>query len=181
MTSAAAKIVITCRVNGEDHTVLADPRDTLLEVLRDRLQLTGTKEGCGNGNCGSCTVLADGLAVCACLMLAGEVQGVEVTTVEGLAVGGQRHPVQQALIEHGGTQCGFCTPGIIMSAVALLNENPQPTDAEIRHAIAGNICRCTGYEKIVRAISGAATPDAAASATDTHAANTPAANGEPNQ
>jgi aerobic carbon-monoxide dehydrogenase small subunit len=153
----APKTVINCRVNGESHTVLADPRDTLLELLRDRLQLTGTKEGCGNGNCGSCTVLADGVAVCACLMLAGETEGVEITTVEGLKVNGERHPVQQAMIDHGGTQCGFCTPGIIMSAVALLHENPQPTDAEIRHAIAGNICRCTGYEKIVRAISAAAT------------------------
>jgi carbon-monoxide dehydrogenase small subunit len=151
-----AKTVITCRVNGEEHTVLADPRDTLLELLRDRLSLTGTKEGCGNGNCGSCTVLIDGEAVCACLVLAGETQGVEITTVEGLAEGGKRHPVQQALIEHGGTQCGFCTPGIIMSAVSLLKRNSTPTDAEIRHAIAGNICRCTGYEKIVRAISAAA-------------------------
>jgi len=150
------KTVITCRVNGEDHTVLSDPRDTLLELLRDRLELTGTKEGCGNGNCGSCTVLADGQAVCACLMLAGEADGVEITTVEGLKTNGKRHPVQQALIDHGGTQCGYCTPGIIMSAVALLNENPVPSDAEIRHAIAGNICRCTGYEKIVRAIAGAA-------------------------
>ncbi|MBU2532481.1 MAG: (2Fe-2S)-binding protein [Alphaproteobacteria bacterium] len=151
------RILMSCRVNGEDHTCLADPRDTLLELLRERLQLTGTKEGCGNGNCGSCTVLVDGAAVCACLVLAGEAQGVEVTTVEGLAAsGGGRHPVQQALIDHGGTQCGFCTPGIIMSAVALLRENPDPTDAEIRHAIAGNICRCTGYEKIVRAIASAA-------------------------
>ena len=150
------KIVITCTINGEEHTALADPRDTLLELLRDRLQLTGTKEGCGNGNCGSCTVLADGVAVCACLMLAGETDGVEITTVEGLARAGKRHPVQQALIDHGGTQCGFCTPGIVMSAVALLKANQNPTDAEIRHAIAGNICRCTGYEKIVRAISSAA-------------------------
>ena len=156
MTAPAAKTVITCRVNGEDHTVLADPRDTLLELLRDRLQLTGTKEGCGNGNCGSCTVLADGQAVCACLVLAGETDGVEITTVEGLAAGGARHAVQQALVDHGGTQCGFCTPGIVMSAVALLESNPKPSDAEIRHAIAGNICRCTGYEKIVRAIAAAA-------------------------
>jgi len=157
MSQAIEKTVVTCRVNGEDHTVLADPRDTLLDLLRERLQLTGTKEGCGNGNCGSCTVLVDGAAVCACLVLAGEVAGgTEITTVEGLAVGGKRHPVQQALIDHGGTQCGFCTPGIIMSAVALLNTNPSPSDAEIRHAIAGNICRCTGYGKIVRAISSAA-------------------------
>src|SRR6056297_1469958 len=154
------KQVVTVRVNGEAHTALADPRDTLLEILRDRLQLTGTKEGCSNGNCGSCTVLADGEAVCACLMLAGEATGVEITTVEGLTQGGRRHPVQDALIEHGGTQCGFCTPGIVMSAVALINRNPTPSDAEIRHAIAGNICRCTGYEKIVRAISRAAQAEA---------------------
>ena len=157
MPASAATPVIQCRVNGEDPTVLADPRDTLLELLRDRLHLTGTKEGCGNGNCGSCTVVANGQAVCACLVLAGETDGLDITTVEGLASGGTRHPVQQALIDHGGTQCGFCTPGIIMSAVALLDHNPQPTDAEIRHAIAGNICRCTGYEKIVRAIASAAT------------------------
>lgn len=162
--SGAQKMVVSCRVNGEEHTVLADPRDTLLELLRDRLELTGTKEGCGNGNCGSCTVLADGAAVCACLVLAGETDGMNITTVEGLTADGARHPVQQALIEHGGTQCGFCTPGIIMSAVALLNEKPQPTDAEIRHAIAGNICRCTGYEKIVRAIAGAAKATAKAEA-----------------
>lgn len=162
--SSSQKMVVTCRVNGEDHTVLADPRDTLLELLRDRLEMTGTKEGCGNGNCGSCTVLADGVAVCACLVLAGETDGLEITTVEGLTANGTRHPVQQALIEHGGTQCGFCTPGIIMSAVALLNEKPKPTDAEIRHAIAGNICRCTGYEKIVRAISSAAETSATAKA-----------------
>lgn len=164
MSAAVAKTVITCHVNGEEHTVLGDPRDTLLEVLRDRLGLTGTKEGCGNGNCGSCTVLADGVAVCACLVLAGETEGMQITTVEGLTLDGKRHAVQQALIDHGGTQCGFCTPGIIMSAVALLETNPQPSDAEIRHAIAGNICRCTGYEKIVRAISAAASTNAGLSA-----------------
>jgi carbon-monoxide dehydrogenase small subunit len=155
------QIVVTCRVNGEDQTCLADPRDTLLEILRNRLGQTGTKEGCSNGNCGSCTVLVDGDAVCACLMLAGELEDVDVTTIEGIASrdpAGKpvRHPVQQALVEAGGTQCGFCTPGIVMSAVALLNENPKPSDDEIRQAIAGNICRCTGYEKIVRAIAAAA-------------------------
>lgn len=154
--SGVQKLVVQCRVNGEDQACLADPRDTLLELLRDRLELTGTKEGCGNGNCGSCTVLADGVAVCACLMLAGEVDGVAIETVEGLAEAGRRHPIQQALIDEGGTQCGFCTPGIVMSAVALLRVNASPSDAEIRHAIAGNICRCTGYEKIVRGIARAA-------------------------
>lgn len=147
---------ITCRVNGEDHTCLADPRDTLLELLRDRLGLTGTKEGCSNGNCGACTVLVDGAAVCACLMMASEAPGYEITTVEGIADDDGLHPVQRALVERGGTQCGFCTPGVVLSAVALLNENPNPSDAEIRNAVAGNLCRCTGYDKIVRAIADAA-------------------------
>lgn len=150
------RIPIECRVNGEDRICLADPRDTLLDLLRERLELTGTKEGCSNGNCGACTVLVDGAAVCACLMMAHEVPGHEITTIEGIAGEGGLHAVQDALVAHGGTQCGFCTPGIILSAVALLNENPTPSDGDIRHAIAGNICRCTGYDKIVRAIADAA-------------------------
>ena len=155
------QIVVTARVNGEEQTCLADPRDTLLEILRDRLGLTGTKEGCSNGNCGSCTVLVDGAAVCACLMLAGELDGVEVTTIEGLATrdeAGQpkRHPVQQALIEAGGTQCGFCTPGIVMAAAHLLERHPDPGVEDIKEALAGNICRCTGYGSIVRALAGLA-------------------------
>jgi len=150
------KMPIECRINGEDHICLADPRDTLLELLRDRLGLTGTKEGCSNGNCGACTVLVDGAAVCACLMMATEAPGYEITTVEGVAGADGLHPLQQALVEHGGTQCGFCTPGIVLSAVALLKENASPSDAQIRHAIAGNICRCTGYDKIVRAVASAA-------------------------
>ena len=150
------QIPISCRVNGEDHTCLADPRDTVLELLRDRLGLTGTKEGCSNGNCGACTVLVDGAAVCACLMMATEAPGYEITTVEGVADADGLHAVQEALVQHGGTQCGFCTPGIVLSAVALLNENPKPSEAEIRNAVAGNLCRCTGYDKIVRAIADAA-------------------------
>jgi len=150
------KIPVECRVNGEDRICLADPRDTLLVLLRDRLELTGTKEGCSNGNCGACTVLVDGDAVCACLMLATEAPGHDITTIEGLAGQDGLHAIQSALVEHGGTQCGFCTPGIALSAAALLRENPKPSDDEIRHAIAGNICRCTGYDKIVRAISDAA-------------------------
>ncbi len=150
------RIPIECRINGEDHVCLADPRDTLLELLRDRLNLTGTKEGCSNGNCGACTVLVDGAAVCACLMMAAEAPGYDITTVEGVATSAGLHPVQAALVEHGGTQCGFCTPGIVLSAVALLRDNPRPDDAAIRHAIAGNLCRCTGYDKIVRAIADAA-------------------------
>ncbi len=150
------KKLIQCTVNGEEHDVLADPRDTLLDLLRDRLGLTGTKEGCSNGNCGTCTVLVDGLPVNACLMLAVETPGHEIVTIEGLSEGSALDPIQQALVEHGGTQCGFCTPGIVMSAKALLDANPRPTEAEIRHAIAGNLCRCTGYDKIVTAIAAVA-------------------------
>jgi len=150
------KTLLTCTVNGEERTVLADTRDTLLELLRERFALTGTKEGCSNGNCGTCTVLMDGAPVNACLVLALEVPGRAITTIEGLSGGAALHPIQQALVDHGGTQCGFCTPGIVLSAKALLDANPSPTEAEIRHAIAGNLCRCTGYGKIVEAIAAAA-------------------------
>jgi carbon-monoxide dehydrogenase small subunit len=149
------KIPITCTVNGEEHTVLADTRDTLLDLLRERIGLTGTKEGCGNGNCGTCTVLVDGAAVNACLVLAREAPGRDIVTIEGLSSRGELHPIQRALVEHGGTQCGFCTPGIVLSAKALLDRNPSPTPHDVRHAIAGNICRCTGYDKIVDAILSA--------------------------
>lgn len=150
------KTLITCTVNGEEHTVLADSRDTLLELLRERMGLTGSKEGCGNGNCGTCTVLVEGAPVNACLVLAQEAPGRDILTIEGLSGGGKLHPIQQALVEHGGTQCGFCTPGIVLAAKALLDDNPNPTPHAIRHAIAGNICRCTGYDKIVEAIAAAA-------------------------
>ena len=149
------KTLLTCTVNGEEKSVIADTRDTLLDLLRDRLGLTGTKEGCGNGNCGTCTVLVDGAPVNACLVLALEAPGRAIVTIEGLAAD-DLHPLQQALVEHGGTQCGFCTPGIVLSAKALLDENPKPSEAEIRHAIAGNLCRCTGYGKIVEAIAAVA-------------------------
>ena len=149
------KTLLTCTVNGEEHSVLADTRDTLLDLLRDRLGLTGTKEGCGNGNCGTCTVLMDGAPVNACLVLALEAPGRAIITIEGLAAG-ELHPLQQALVQHGGTQCGFCTPGIVLSAKALLDEDPRPSEAQIRHAIAGNLCRCTGYGKIVEAIAAVA-------------------------
>jgi|ERR1043165_5608125 carbon-monoxide dehydrogenase small subunit len=150
------KTLLNCMVNGEEHSVLADTRDTLLGLLRDRLSLSGTKEGCGNGNCGTCTVLMDGVPINACLVLAVEVPGRTVTTIEGLCADGELHPLQQALVEHGGTQCGFCTPGIVIAAKALLDENPRPSEAQIRHAIAGNLCRCTGYGKIVEAIAAVA-------------------------
>jgi aerobic carbon-monoxide dehydrogenase small subunit len=130
--------------------------------LRDRVGLTGTKEGCGNGNCGTCTVLFDGEPVNACLVMAMEASGARITTVEGIANGNVLDAVQQALVAHGGSQCGFCTPGIVISAVALLKRNPTPTDVEIRHAIAGNLCRCTGYDKIVEAIRSIANPSQAA-------------------
>jgi aerobic-type carbon monoxide dehydrogenase small subunit (CoxS/CutS family) len=150
------KSLLTCTVNGEQHSVLVDPRDTLLELLRDRIGLTGTKEGCGNGNCGTCTVLLDGAPVNACLVLAMEAAEQEVLTIEGLASRGELHPLQSALVEAGGTQCGFCTPGIILSAKALLDDNPTPSEQDIRQAIAGNLCRCTGYNKIIDAIAAVA-------------------------
>jgi len=150
------KTMLTCTVNGVSHTVLADTRDTLLELLRDRLGLTGTKEGCGNGNCGTCMILMDGAAVNACLVLAQEVPGRDIVTIEGVATRGGLHPIQEALVAQGGTQCGFCTPGIVISAKALLDANPHPTETEIRGALAGNLCRCTGYGKIVEAIAAVA-------------------------
>jgi carbon-monoxide dehydrogenase small subunit len=149
------KQVVTLTVNGESCQALAEPRHTLLELLRDGLGLTGTKEGCGDGNCGACTVLLDGRPVNSCLVLALEAQGREVVTVEGLARDGALHPLQQALIDHGAIQCGFCTPGLVMAAYALLRDNPHPGEQEVRMAIAGNLCRCTGYDKVVRAIMAA--------------------------
>ena len=143
------------KVNGEKYSVIVDTRETLLDALRYRLGFMGSKEGCGNGNCGSCTVDLNGATVNSCLVFAVEGDGAEVTTVEGVAANGMLHPVQQAFIEHGALQCGFCTPGFIMSAKALLEHNPSPTAHEIRLALAGNLCRCTGYDKIVRAVIAA--------------------------
>lgn len=155
MTQVTSKVPMTFQVNGEQVELLVKPWQTLLDVLRDELQLTGTKEGCSNGNCGACTVIVDGLAIDSCLALGLEAQGKTVTTIQGLAKDGKLHPMQQAFLEHGALQCGFCTPGFIMSAVAFLNKNSNPTETEIRTAIAGNLCRCTGYDKIVRAIQTA--------------------------
>ena len=143
---------IVLKINGEEREVTVESRQTLLDVLRNHLGLTGTKEGCGNGNCGTCTVLIDGKAVSACLIFAVETEGHEIMTIEGLAQPGKIHPVQQAFIEEGAIQCGFCSPGMILTAKAFLDTNPHPTEAEARQAIAGNLCRCTGYDKIVRAI-----------------------------
>lgn len=148
-----SRIMLTCLVNGEEMTTLADPRDTLLELLRERLGLMGTKEGCGNGNCGSCTVLIDGAPVNACLMLAVEAPGYEIMTIEGVSPNGGLNDLQENLAVAGAAQCGFCTPGIVLSAKALLDSDATPSEAEIRRAIAGNLCRCTGYDKIVRAIA----------------------------
>ena len=143
---------IAFKVNGEDVEVLVKPWQTLLEVLRDELRLTGTKEGCSNGNCGACTVQFDGKAIDSCLALGLEADGHEITTIEGVAAGGSLHPIQQAFIDYGALQCGFCTPGFIVSAKALLERMPNPSEHDIRLNIAGNLCRCTGYDKIVRAI-----------------------------
>jgi len=142
-------------VNGELYEVAVHPHWTLLEVLREELDLTGAKKGCDAGDCGGCTVILDGKPVVSCLTLAVEADGRDILTIEGLAQNGQLHPIQNAFVEHGAIQCGFCTPGMIMSAKALLDENPNPTEEEVRRAIAGNLCRCTGYVKIVEAILAA--------------------------
>ncbi len=148
---------ITIKVNGDTYHLAVDPWRTLNEVLRDDLNLTGTKLGCGTGDCGACTVLVDGRTVSSCLTLALEVDGKEVTTIEGLAPSGDElHPIQKAFIEKGAIQCGYCTPGMELSALYLLRNNPKPTEAEIREALSGNLCRCTGYNKIVEAIAAAA-------------------------
>jgi carbon-monoxide dehydrogenase small subunit len=150
------KRVLTLTVNDETYEVITAPHRTLLEVLREDLHFTGAKESCGEGVCGSCTVLVDGRPVRSCLTLAAAVEGKAVTTIEGLARGDKLHPVQEAFVNHHAIQCGFCSPGMILTAAALLQENPQPTEEEIRRAIAGNVCRCTGYAKIVEAVQSLA-------------------------
>jgi len=151
------RVPLTFTLNGQETTVLVAPDWSLLRLLRDELELTGTKEGCGAGECGACTVLLDDLAVNSCLLPALEVEGRSITTIEGLSSpDGRLHPLQQSFIEHGAVQCGFCTPGMIMSAAALLRENPTPDEHQIRTAIAGNLCRCTGYAQIVEAVDQAA-------------------------
>jgi carbon-monoxide dehydrogenase small subunit len=147
---------MTLHVNGKPRQVTARADAFLIDVLRDQLALTGTKNGCGMGECGACTVLLDGAPVFSCLTLAIEAQGREITTIEGLAKNGQLDPLQRAFVEHGGVQCGFCTPGMILAARALLDENPRPTEADVRRALSGNLCRCTGYTKIVEAVLAAA-------------------------
>ena len=149
------KRMIELTVNGDSHTAIIDARETLLDSLRYKLDFMGPKEGCGNGNCGACTVELNGQLVNSCLVLSLEAEGAEIKTVEGVAGGDQLHPIQRAFIDNAGLQCGFCTPGFIMSAKALLERNPNPSEAEIRLAISGNLCRCTGYDKIVKAIQAA--------------------------
>jgi carbon-monoxide dehydrogenase small subunit len=151
------KELLKLTVNGESYEVLVQPNSTLLDVLRDQLKLTGTKKGCDAGDCGACTVIMDGRPVNACLVLALKAQGRQIATIEGLSDGPEKlHPIQQAFVEHGAIQCGFCTPGMINSAKALLERNPKPTEEEIKSGIAGNLCRCTGYVKIIEAIQAAA-------------------------
>ena len=155
---------IQATINGEPVEFLAGPTQTLLDALRDELGLTGSKEGCGSGDCGACSVTLDGALVCSCLVLAPEADGRQIGTIEGLANGSVMHPLQQQFLEHAALQCGFCTPGFLVSAKALLDKNPNPSETEIRYALAGNLCRCTGYDKIVRAVQDAATQMRAATA-----------------
>jgi carbon-monoxide dehydrogenase small subunit len=143
-------------INGEPVEFLCEPQQTLLDVLRDELNLTGSKEGCASGDCGACSVIVDGRLVCSCLMLGVEAEGRRITTIEGIADGDRLHPVQQKFLEHAALQCGFCTPGLIVAAKALLDENPNPTEEEARYWLAGNLCRCTGYDKVIRAVLDAA-------------------------
>ena len=147
---------VTSTVNGEGVEFLCEPQDTLLDVLRNQLGLTGTKEGCGSGDCGACSVTMDGKLVCSCLVLGVEAEGAEVGTVEGVANKDQLHVIQQKFLEHAALQCGICTPGLIVSTQQLLKENPQPTEEEARYYLAGNLCRCTGYDKIIRAVMDSA-------------------------
>jgi carbon-monoxide dehydrogenase small subunit len=152
----AKKIHVTTAINGEAVEFLCEARQSLLEVLRDTLALTGSKEGCNNGNCGACTVLLDGQPVDSCLVLGVEAEGAEITTIEGIARDAHLHPIQQCFLEGAALQCGVCTPGFIMSAKALLDRQPNPSEQEIRFQLSGNLCRCTGYDKIVRAVQDAA-------------------------
>ena len=151
-----SNIHVTAKVNGDDVEFLCDPRETLLDVLRDRLNLTGTKEGCGTGDCGACTVTIDDRLVCSCLMLGVEASGKSIETIEGMAKGDKLHPLQKKFVEHAALQCGICTPGILVAAKNLLEKNPNPNEEQVRYWLAGNLCRCTGYDKIIRAVLDAA-------------------------
>jgi carbon-monoxide dehydrogenase small subunit len=152
-----SKIHVTTTVNGDETEFLCEPEETLLDILRETLHLTGSKEGCGSGDCGACSVMVDGRLVCSCLVLGAEMQNREVETIENMAEGDHLHPLQQKFLEHAALQCGICTPGFLIASKALLEKNPDPTETEIRYWLAGNLCRCTGYDKIVRAVQDAAT------------------------
>ena len=156
-----SRIVINTTINGEAREFLADERDSLLEALRERLGMTGSKEGCNNGNCGACAVILDGRLVNSCVVMAAEVEGGDVLTIEGMASPGGLHPLQQSFLEEAALQCGICTPGFLMASKALLDENPHPTEAETRFWLAGNLCRCTGYDKIIRAVLNVAETEGA--------------------
>ena len=145
-------IKVSTTINGDPVDYLCEPQETLLDALRDRLGLTGAKEGCGTGDCGACSVILDGRLVCACLVMGAEAEGRAVETIEGLANGDELHPLQQKFIDHAALQCGVCTPGFLVAAKSLLDRNPDPTETEVRYWLAGNLCRCTGYDKIVRAV-----------------------------
>jgi len=149
-------VLVSTTINGDNVEFACDPHESLLDVLRNRLGLSGAKEGCGTGDCGACSVQVDGRVVCSCLVLGVEAEGREIETVEGLATGTELHPLQTKFLEHAALQCGVCTPGFLMAAKALLEHNPNPTEEEIRFGLAGNLCRCTGYDKIVRAVQDAA-------------------------
>ncbi|RUV95868.1 (2Fe-2S)-binding protein [Mesorhizobium sp. M1A.F.Ca.IN.022.07.1.1] len=151
-----AGVAVSTTINGDHVEYLCQPDETLLEVLRDRLGLTGAKEGCGTGDCGACSVIVDNRLVCSCLVLGAEAEGRQIETIEGMAHGDQLHPLQQKFLEHAALQCGICTPGFLIAAKDLLEKNPSPTEEEIRFGLAGNLCRCTGYDKIVRAVQDAA-------------------------
>jgi carbon-monoxide dehydrogenase small subunit len=147
-----SRIHVTTKINGDETEFLCDAEATLLDVLRDELGLTGTKEGCGTGDCGACSVTVDGRLVCSCLMLGAEAEGREIATIEGMANGERLHPLQRKFIEMAALQCGICTPGILVAAKSLLERNPDPSEEEVRYWLAGNLCRCTGYDKIIRAV-----------------------------
>ncbi|NQV99493.1 MAG: (2Fe-2S)-binding protein [Rhodospirillales bacterium] len=151
-----SKYHVTTTINDDEFEFLCDPTETMLDVLRDELNLTGSKEGCATGDCGACSVVMDGRLVCACLVLGVEMEGKSIATIEGMADGETLHPLQQKFLDHAALQCGICTPGMLVSAKALLERNPDPTETEVRYWLAGNLCRCTGYDKIIRAVMDAA-------------------------
>lgn len=151
-----AKIHVSATINGEEAEFLCEPQQTMLDVLRDELSLTGSKEGCGSGDCGACSIIVDGNVVCSCLMFGAEANGADIMTIEGMAQGEKLHPLQQKFLEHAALQCGFCTPGVLVASKALLDSNPNPTEEEARYWLAGNLCRCTGYDKIIEAVMDAA-------------------------